>query len=182
MVNVSPDFVSLLGDDPTVLELPRSTFEQLMKERSITGIAGSENSGLLQRILGANEDELRRANHRYQCVCQFLEGNKEGLSEPVRTLRRWAAKYQEADRRFRSGFLGLISNIARRGNSSRKLPDATASLMTHFIKNDYETLKQKRKWASWIALRLECEKKGIKAPSYKTFSRKIEKEEDLNRR
>ena len=182
VVNVSPDFVSLLGDDPTVLELPRSSFEQLMKERSITGIAGSENSGLLQRILGANEDELRRANHRYQCVCQFLEGNKEALSEPVRTLRRWAAKYQEADRRFRSGFLGLISNIARRGNSSRKLPDATASLMTHFIKNDYETLKQKRKWASWIALRLECEKKGIKAPSYKTFSRKIEKEEDLNRR
>lgn len=186
VVNVSPDFVSLLGDDPTVLELPRSSFEQLMKEHSITGVTGGENSELLQRILGANEDELRRANHRYQCVCQFLEGNNEGPSEPVRTLRRWAAKFQEADRRFRSGFLGLFSNIARRGNSHRKLPDATASVMAHFIKNDYETQKQKRKWASWIALRLECEKKGIKAPSYKTFSREIRKgggfEQTLKRR
>jgi len=54
VVNVSPDFVSLLGDDPTVLELPRLSFEQLMKERSITGVAGSENSELLRRILGAN--------------------------------------------------------------------------------------------------------------------------------
>ena len=186
VVNVSPDFVSLLGDDPTVLELPRSSFEQLVKEHSITGVTGSEKSELLQRILGANEDELRRANHRYQCVCQFLEGNNEGLSEPVRTLRRWAANYQEADRRFRSGFLGLLSNIARRGNSNPKLPDATASVMAHFIKNDYETQKQKRKWASWIALRLECEKKGIKAPSYKTFSREIRKgggfEQTLKRR
>jgi len=186
VVNVGPDFVSLLGDDPTVMELPRSGFEQLMKEHSITGVAGSENSELLRRILGANEDELRRTNHRYQCVCQFLEGNKEGLSEPVRTLRRWAAKYQEADRRFGNGFLGLFSNIAGRGNSHRKLPDATASLMTHFIKNDYETQKQKRKWASWIALRLECEKQGIKAPSYKTFRREIRKgggfEQTLKRR
>jgi transposase InsO family protein len=186
VVNVSPDFVSLLGDDPTVLELPRSSFEQLVKEHSITGVTRSENSELLQRILGANEDELRRANHRYQCVCQFLEGNNEGLSEPMRTLRRWAAKYQEADRRFRSGFLGLFSNIARRGNSNPKLPYATASVMAHFIKNDYERQKQKRKWASWIALRLECEKKGIKAPSYKTFSREIRKgggfEQTLKRR
>ena len=105
VANVSPDIVSLLRDDLTVLELPRSGFEQLMSERSITAVPGTGNSELLQRILKTDEDELRRVNHRYDCVCRFLGGDMEGLSVPVRTLRRWASRYQEADRCFASRFL-----------------------------------------------------------------------------
>jgi putative transposase len=44
------------------------------------------------------------------------------------------------------------------------------SLMKEFIESDYETLKQKNKRTSWMALRLECEKRGIAPPRYKTFS------------
>jgi len=168
VANVSPDRVSLLRDDLTVLELPRSGFEQLISERSITAVPGTGNSELLQRILKADEDELRRVNHRYDCVCRFLGGDMEGLSVPVRTLRRWASRYQEADRCFASGFLGLFSNTAKRGNSTSKLPEETAALMAEYINNDYETPKQKRKRTSWMALRLECQKRGITAPSYKT--------------
>jgi putative transposase len=175
VVNVSPDLVSLLGDDHTVLELPRSAFEQLIRERSVTAVPGTGNSELLQRILNANEDGLRRANHRYDCVCRFLGGNTEEPSVPVRTLRRWASRYQEAERCFGSGFLGLFPDTAKRGNSTRRLPEETTALMAEFIKNDYETATQKRKRASWMALRLECEKRGITAPSYKTFSRAIRK-------
>lgn len=175
VANVSPDIVSLLGDDQTVLELPRSGFEQLIRKRSITRVPGTGNSELLQRILRANEDELRRANHRYDCVCQFLQGDKVGLSEPGRTVRRWAARYREAERCFGSGFLGLFSDIAKRGNSKSRLPEETAALMVQFIKNDYETLKQRRKRTSWMALRLECQKRGIAPPSYKTFIRAIRK-------
>jgi putative transposase len=43
-------------------------------------------------------------------------------------------------------------------------------LMTELIERDYETLKQKTKHATWLALCLECENKGILAPSFKTFS------------
>jgi len=175
VANVSPDIVSLLRDDRTVLELPRSGFEQLIIERSITAVPGTGTSELLQRILNADEVELRRANHRYDCVCRFLGGDTEKLSVPVRTLRRWTSRYQEAEHCFGSGFLGLFSDTAKRGNSTSRLPEETTALMAEFIKNDYETAKQKRKRASWMALWLECEKRGITAPGYKTFSRAIRK-------
>lgn len=178
VVNVSTDKVSLLGDDLPILELPRPAFEQLIKEHSITSASGAQlcsaKTELLQHILKASEAELRQANRRYDCVCRFLEGN-EGLSVPARTLRRWAARYREAGSCFGSGFLGLLSNAAKRGNSRRKLPETTVSLMAEFIENDYETLKQKTKRASWLALRLECEKRGVVSPSYKTFSGAIRK-------
>jgi hypothetical protein len=87
---------------------------------------------------------------------------------------------------FGSGFLGLLSDIARRGNASSKLPQATKLLMNEFIDNDYETLKQKTKRTSWLALRLECEGRGIIAPSYKTYSLAIRRrpglEQTLKRR
>jgi hypothetical protein len=143
IVNVSPDKVSLLKDDLTVLELPRPAFEQLVRERSIVGSSAMQtNSEPLQRILKANEDELRRANQRYECVCRYLRGEREGFSTPIRTLRRWAARYREAERCLGSGFLGLFSDTAKRGNSGSKLPDATMSLMKEFIESDYETLNR----------------------------------------
>jgi putative transposase len=58
--------------------------------------------------------------------------------------------------------------------------------MNEFIDKDYETLKQKTKRTSWLALRLECEGRGIIAPSYKTYSRAIRRrpgfEQTLKRR
>ena len=41
--------------------------------------------------------------------------------------------------------------------------------MQEFIERDYETLKQKTKYASWIQLKLACETQAIPTPSYKTF-------------
>ena len=67
------------------------------------------------------------------------------------------------------GYLGLLPESKRR-NSTPKLPEETRALMAEFISSDYETLKQKTKYASWIALKLACDKRGIVAPSYKTFS------------
>ena len=50
-----------------------------------------------------------------------------------------------------------------------KLPEASQRLMEEFIDLDYETLKQKAKYASWVGLKAACEKQGIRVPSYKTF-------------
>jgi len=50
------------------------------------------------------------------------------------------------------------------------LLDSTRALMAEFIEKDYETLKQKTKTASWLALRLAGERQGVVAPSYRTFS------------
>ncbi len=42
--------------------------------------------------------------------------------------------------------------------------------MMESIDKDYETLKQKTMYAAWSALKLECDRQQIIAPSYKTFT------------
>jgi hypothetical protein len=56
-----------------------------------------------------------------------------------------------------------------RCNSTSKLPEASGRLLEQFICQDYETLKQKTRYASRVGLKLSCENQGITAPSYKTF-------------
>ncbi len=193
ILNLGQSTVSLLGEDQNISELPLLGFEALVKTGRILGARLNgptvANPETLDRISNASEAELRRANDRYKRVCRFLQGNvsgSEGAPVPGRTLRRWVSRYRKAELVFGSGFLGLLSNIARRGNASSKLPEATTLLMNEFIDKDYETLKQKTKRTSWLALRLECEGRGIIAPSYKTYSLAIRRrpglEQTLKRR
>jgi hypothetical protein len=50
-----------------------------------------------------------------------------------------------------------------------KLPEASRRLMYEHIEKDYETLKQKTRYASWIQLQLTCDAQQTAAPSYKTL-------------
>lgn len=176
IVNVGATVVSLLADGQSLSELPAGVFQELARAGRIVGPSMTPlpgpNREALERISKASEAELRRANQRYEYVCRFLHGRfqPEELSVPARTLRRWVSAYRQAERVLGSGFLGLLSNIAQRGNTTSKLPEASKTLMTEFIEKDYETLKQKTKRASWLALRLGCEERGLIPPSYKTFS------------
>jgi hypothetical protein len=67
-----------------------------------------------------------------------------------------------------SGYIGLLPE-ARHGNSTAKLPETSRALMEEFITADYETLKQKTVYASWLALKSACNQKGVVLPSYKTY-------------
>ena len=124
-----------------------------------------------KRLTGASDQELRIANDRLQHVLGFL-GDRQSATPnpiPVRTLRRWVALYRKAEQELGSGYLGLLPLLPR-GNSTRRLPEETRELMNHVIIDDYETVKQKTRYASWIALKLACDKRGVYAPSFKTFS------------
>ena len=55
------------------------------------------------------------------------------------------------------------------GNSAAKLPETSRTLIEETITADYETLKQKTVYASWLALKLACDQKGVVLPSYKTY-------------
>ncbi len=190
---VGQTMVSLLGEGQVVSEIPFAAFEELVKAGRILGVpahgTSAPNREALERISRASEDELRRANDRYKWVCRSLERTVSGNEEipiPARTLRRWISRYRKAELVFGTGFVGLLSDIERRGNATSRLPEATKSLMDEFIDKDYETLKQKTKTASWLALRLECDQRGIIAPSYKTYRLAIRRrsgfEQTLKRR
>jgi putative transposase len=103
----------------------------------------------------ANEDDFRTANRRANLVCRRLRGealpDDNNLSE--RTLRYWVAQYRDMEAKYGNGYLGLLPHTRSRGPRGSKLPEATWELITEFIENDYETLKQKRKYEVWIVLK-----------------------------
>jgi transposase InsO family protein len=83
-----------------------------------------------------------------------------------RTPRRWIVAYCQAEAKWGAG-----TDFSRtgRGNSMAKLPETSRTLIEETIAADYETLKQKTVYASWLALKLACDQKGVALPSYKTY-------------
>lgn len=122
------------------------------------------------RLARASENDLRIANMRLRYVSTILRGEALQDSEAPagRTLRRWIAAYRKAESAVGSGYIGLLPE-ARHGNSTAKLPEASRTLMDEFITADYETLKQKTVYASWLGLKSVCDQKGVVLPSYKTY-------------
>jgi len=127
-------------------------------------------SQLAQRLAGASERELHRANERLPHVTALLRGEEHPTDPtiPSRTLRRWAAAYRTAEKELGSGYLGLLPRPPF-GNATPKLPEDARTLLNAFIATDYESVKQKTMYASWIGLKLACEQQGILMPSLKTF-------------
>ncbi|MFS8084965.1 MAG: TnsA endonuclease N-terminal domain-containing protein, partial [Acidobacteriota bacterium] len=179
IANVGDQMVSLLGDGNAFTELPLAAFELLVKEGRITGlpvpVETSINEEAAKILANASEDDFRIANHRADIVGRRLRGERlpDNNNVSERTLRYWVAQYKVMEAKCGNGYIGLIRQTHRRGFRGSKLPPATWQLMTEFIENDYETHKQKRKYEVWIVLKDECDKRGVIAPSYKTFARAV---------
>ena len=127
---------------------------------------------LLKVLSNAGEQDLRMANMRCRAVRGRLQHGPcdTDASVPARTLRRWVASYRAAERKYGNGYMGLLPRSSDRGNSTQRLPEDTRLLMSEFIAADFETLKQKSMYISWIGLKRACEARNIQAPSYKTFN------------
>ncbi|MHB8413216.1 MAG: Mu transposase C-terminal domain-containing protein [Candidatus Acidiferrales bacterium] len=174
IVNVGESSTSLLSlaDDRRLIELPLTVYEALIGQGRIEAVPCEEhdsNTIINEKVSRASEADLRVANRRARIINGYLTKGIVPADVPRRTLTRWVGQYRQAETIHGSGFLGLLPHSARRGNSTPKLSEASRRLLEEFICQDYETLKQKTRYASWIALKLSCENQGITAPSYKTF-------------
>jgi putative transposase len=176
IVNSGEKMVSLLGEDHMFTEIPLETFEGLVRDGHIVARQSEPSMTLATSgLLTASEDALRVANDRFAIVTRHLnkEPQLEGRSIPERTIRLWVAKYKRAEEQNGSGYLGLIPRTSQRGNRSSKLPDESQALLNKAIEENYETLKQKTKFATWATLLRACEEERIVAPSYATFCRAV---------
>jgi putative transposase len=148
-----------------------------MGEGQITVTASrqsDDNPEIMNRLSMASEEDLRQANSRYEIVRWLSEGASNApIPVPPRTARRWLAMYRKAEALYGSGYLGLLPQTQRRGNSTSKLPEATKELMATVVRQDYETHKQKSIYASWSALQSACNDRGLTAPSYETFRQAV---------
>jgi transposase InsO family protein len=131
--------------------------------------APEAHSEAFQLLAAASEQDLVTANQRFNLVKDHLAGEKTPDAISVRTLRLWAAQYRLGKELYGSGYVGLLPKTRKRGNRISRLPEESRNLLTAFIENDYENLKQKTKVASWTALKRKCDEAGIVTPSYVTF-------------
>lgn len=190
LINPGESTVTLRSEG-RLQELTYGEFGALVKAGKITGLAQdvspTSDKEAASLLTAASEADLKEAVKRYEALRPILRGDSSsGQAVPERTLRDWAAKYRAAELRYGTGFVGLLPLTGKKGNRTRKLPDETIALIHEHLESNYETLKQKRRKSVYEAVRAECERKGIIAPSYKTvvsaFNRRPRYEQELNRK
>jgi putative transposase len=175
VVNLGERLVSLLSEDRTVTDLPIVAFEALARENRLEIDADEPgftlDEAICERLSRASPSDLRDATYRSGVIGQYLETGDLPPNKNIstRTVFRWLARYRKAEAVYGSGFPGLLPLAGKKGNYNSKLPESSRHLMEEFIVRDYETLKQKTRYACWIQLKVACESQGIHAPSYKTF-------------
>jgi putative transposase len=173
VVNLGETSVSLLSEHQRLTELPIAVFQALIRENRLEVAGGNSciQSAIHDRLSRASEADLQAATYRSGLIGRYLDTGTLPASTdvPMRTFFRWLDRYRKADTTYGSGFLGLLPEFGARGNRTAKLPETSRRLMRECIERDYETLKQKTKYASWIQLKLTCETQETPTPSYKTF-------------
>jgi transposase InsO family protein len=176
IANAGEKQIGLIGENNSFSEIPRTTFEKLVIEGRITGVQFNEapdtHPEVKHRLAHASREDFAEANRRAAIVRAHLQG--ESIPEPIpeRTLYFWLANYRAAETSFGNGYIGLLPQ-PRKGNSTKKLPTNSQALLQEFIENDYETLKQKRKFEVYGAYLLACKRRGILAASYRTFCKAV---------
>jgi transposase InsO family protein len=134
----------------------------------ITPVLSETHSEAFRLLASASEQDLITARQRFDSVKCHLNGEATPTVS-ARTLRLWLSGYRFAKERYGNGYVGLLPKTGCRGNRTPRLPEESRKLLADFVTNDYESLKQKTRAASWAALKRACEQKGVVAPSYVTF-------------
>jgi putative transposase len=178
IANTGETTTTLLAEDGTLVDLPNATFEALIKQGRLCGPKQEAPEGIgteaRELLAQASPDALREANRRYTIIRPVLHGRPpEDDTVAKRTIRDWASRYREAEQAHGCGYIGLLSRHHRKGNRGNKLPENTMALQQEFIKDNYETIKQKSMLSVYGQFVKACEERGVVAPSYKTFTRAV---------
>jgi len=179
IVNLGATQATLLATDGTLIDLPQTTFESLVKAGRLSNSRKSklaDKHRVVHELLAkASPRDFEEANRHYAIIKPWLEGRPINTqSTPRRTIRDWIGKWRKAETRYGCGYVGLLSHHQAKGNYQQKLPDRVLKLLEMFILEDYESLKQKTKIAVYGVLVRKCEEQGVAAPSYKTFAQAIQ--------
>lgn len=180
ILHVGETELTLVDENNQPITIAQSMFEDLVRQGKIIGLQSTDTNSIKEegwlKFQKASLEDQAEALHRYEIVKPYLDGTPP-TTETVssRTIRDWKAKYLAAQKKYNCGLIGLLSHRKSRGNRSRKLPKDSFDLMNQVIDEDYETYKQKTKWASYCKLVQLCEEKGMITPSYKTFRGEIKK-------
>ena len=198
VANIGQTEVSLVQPQRSgrMVSLPNDQFEDMLQTGKLTG---TSQPFKLEIGTGASVDGEYEAiaNTRFLSIAPYIfdQGlslsNSLNATSPIlvraaqearqqqqlnglatvseRTLRRWLARYKQAQQTLGSGYDGLIPRYKNRGNRNAKLPSDSLELMERYISQQYESKKQKHIRAVYRDYELACYQGGIVPASYMTF-------------
>ncbi|GGE81300.1 TnsA endonuclease N-terminal domain-containing protein [Priestia taiwanensis] len=176
ILNAGNTSIVLINDEKETIEVPIATFEYLLKEGKIKGISRNDfDNKELEVIKRASPLELERANERFTTIQPYLNGKEytgeESISE--RTIWNWIRKYRSAEKKYGSGYVGLLSEEYKKGNRTQRIDDDVQVLMETYIKEKYENIRQSSMKKVYLQFCQACMDKGYDPSSYYTFTKKV---------
>lgn len=174
---VTPLSIYLEDGNNCLVPLKHEQFFALTKEGNIQGIE-TTNAELYRQadeiIFSASTDDLEVAVARHE-ILQRTECNASTESTVSdRTIRNWKRLARTAKIIYGNEFVGLISQISKRGNRSRKIDQEVISKMTEIIVEDYAAEGSSlSKSICYGKVRNACEAANLVPPSEKTFRKTL---------
>lgn len=158
-----------------VLTLTMDHFQRLVEQGQITQGERATPSPLAdkarERLIQAGPKELEAANERWQAILAYFRG--DALPVTTRSIQNWLAAFRRAEADMGCGYIGLLDHVARRGNRTPRVPDASRELLTHYLNTQYAVPQAKRAAAVYRLYREEAERQGIPPIGERTFYREL---------
>jgi len=101
IVNLGATQTTLLAADGTLINLPQTTFEDLIKTKRLTNSEGTKTFGtpstVHELLSTASPTDFEEANRRYAIIAPRLTGHwLDDKSIPARTSRIWMVRWKKA--------------------------------------------------------------------------------------
>lgn len=176
IINITDQIVQLLGSDGRIITQARADFEIQIQNGNAQGITPPDfrEKRILQLISHASPASLNSALVKWHAIQPYVQSGtaRHNKKRRKRSIRRWIQQFQFSEQAIGNGFVGLLPK-PRPGHPNSHLTPEVDALINECIRNDYETLNSPLKSHVYRKLCLICEKSGLDAPSYRTFSKRL---------
>lgn len=176
LFNFGGQEVTLLTPEQRLMSLPRTEFERLWHQGSITGSVScadeQRRQAAQERLMQVKPADFEVANRRYVALAAQAKGLAP-TDVSQRSLQRWQNQFRDAEAKYGNGWLGLLPRWSACGNRLPRLESQVEKLLEDFIANTYETLKQQPMREVYLLLEKEARQKQLPVPSYTTFRQRV---------
>lgn len=187
ILNVGEDIVYLRSADKPLIEIPKPSFELMVRDGAIVGTQDysdprAEKAARLLRK--ATASDFACALRRYYSIHPELCPQDELCTSSDRARRKWRATARAGVEEFGNEFVALLPTISLRGNRNRRLDDQTREIMHKVIDEEVMSPTRSGYFIAWSLVKSRCEKEGLLAPSRRTFAAEIRRKktpEDLKK-
>ena len=136
IVNLGATQTTLLAVDGTLINLPQTTFEGLIKSGQLPILRAQDRGNTPCQFMNCwpkpAQPILKKPTGDMRSLLPFgwdRSDNDENI--PARTIRDWFSKWRESRGQYGCGYVGLLSHHQEKGNRQQKIPNITLEMMKY---------------------------------------------------